>query len=125
MESLSIGSHCNVTFEHHHTTVSTELKLLTLQTFATFNVKTRGNHPTTLKGSVLDLRSGALISSNDLHLDFVNITVHPAAEITVSEGLPQDSESGIDIYFVITCNYITYMVLEINELITIFSYFLI
>jgi len=94
MDSLIIGSQCNVMLEHHHTSSVMELHNLTMKTFSSLDVRTRGQQTTTIRGVVMDMRSGARITSNDLRLEFTNLTMHSASEISVSEGRPDDLESG-------------------------------
>lgn len=99
VENMTIGSHCHVTFVHSERTTTTNFDSLLLKTFGKFETHTRGDNPTVITGHTLDLRSGSKIVSSDLKLQFVNISVHSAAEITVSSGLPTNIPAGNTLFY--------------------------
>ncbi|WAR26294.1 hypothetical protein MAR_011998 [Mya arenaria] len=76
MENITVNARCNLTIDHHEQTTNI-IDSLDIKTFGSVNVFTEDEVLTTLQGTSLTVRSGARLTSNDLKLDYFNVTIEP------------------------------------------------
>ncbi|XP_060557569.1 uncharacterized protein LOC132717977, partial [Ruditapes philippinarum] len=87
MENFTVNARCNLTIDHHKVTENS-IDNLDIKTFGSVRVFTEEEALTTLVGTSLTVRSGARLTSNDLKLDYYNVTIEPYGLMTVTEGCP-------------------------------------
>ncbi|KAL4226615.1 hypothetical protein ACF0H5_014598 [Mactra antiquata] len=87
MDNITVNARCNLTIDHHVITENI-IDNLDIKTFGSVNVFTEEEALTTLIGTTLTVRSGARLTSNDLKLDYYNVTIEPYGLLSVSEGCP-------------------------------------
>ncbi|XP_077861760.1 LOW QUALITY PROTEIN: uncharacterized protein LOC100369350 [Saccoglossus kowalevskii] len=97
MENLTISKGCAFTLQHL-TSTTTFLHHVIVKTDAQFTVLTKGQSITTLEGATFSIRSGGLVYSDDLVLNYENITIEPYAHLSADESVPLSiAESGIGV----------------------------
>ncbi|KAK3576662.1 hypothetical protein CHS0354_004947 [Potamilus streckersoni] len=97
MENVTINANCSFTIDHHEPTRNV-IDHLDIKSFASVHVLTDMEAQTTLVGTTLTVRSGAEIFSNDLVLEYTNITVEPYGRLYVDEGVPErEQNTGVGV----------------------------
>ncbi|CAH1775844.1 unnamed protein product, partial [Owenia fusiformis] len=97
MTNVTVSAECKLTIDHHEPKTN-EIDFFDIKTFAEVEVTTADAATTTLVGTVLTVRSGGWLKSQDLELRYTNITVEPNGYLTADEGVPYDiAETGVGV----------------------------